>query len=101
MISLKVTTADKKEAKNDDTLKSQSLNESAYLTIEDFIGTLRRELTKKEYENFGVALAQWQKGEQFVKFCHKALEILGSNRLHIFIGIFFMNNKNSLIYIQG
>lgn len=86
MISLKVTTADKKENKND-TMKSESLNESAYETIEDFIYQLRRELTKKEYETFGTALAQWQKGEQFVKFCQKAFEILGSSRLHIFIGI--------------
>lgn len=88
MISLRVTTADKKDTKNEN-VKSESLNESAYETIEDFIGQLRRELTKKEYESFGVALAQWQKGEPFEKFCIKALEILGSTRLHIFIGILF------------
>lgn len=83
-----MTTSDKKENKNE-TIKTGSLNESAYETIEDFISQLRRELSKKEYENFGAALAQWQKGEQFEKFCLKAFEILGPTRLHIFIGISF------------
>lgn len=66
---------------------SKSLNESQALTIEDFIGQLKKELTKGEYENFGMALTEWQKGQLFEKFCMKALLILGKSRIHLIIAM--------------
>lgn len=61
----------------------KSLDESQAVTIEDFIAQLKKELTKSEYETFGLALTEWQKGQLFEKFCMKALLILGKNRIHL------------------
>ncbi|CAF0862985.1 unnamed protein product [Brachionus calyciflorus] len=101
IISLKINNStDKKDLKKEHT-RSESLNDSAYETIEDFINQLRRELNKKEYEAFGLALAQWQKGEQFDKFCMKALEIVGYNRIHIFIGLKPFVPKDNLEWFKN
>lgn len=47
---------------------------------------LKQELNKSEYELFGIALTEWQRGQSFEKFCIKALQIIGKKRIHILIG---------------
>lgn len=65
----------------------KSLNDSAHETIEDFIDQIKKELTKSEYESFGLALVEWQKGQLFENFCMKALKILGKNRIHLIVAM--------------
>ena len=33
-----------------------------------------------------MALTEWQRGQPFERFCLKALQIVGKNRIHILIG---------------
>lgn len=74
---------------------NKALNEVAHETIEDFIGQLKKELNKSEYESFGIALTEWQKGKSFESFCSKALSIVGNSRLHIIVAIKpFIPNEN-------
>lgn len=51
------------------------------------IEKLKKELNKNEYDSFGIALTEWQRGQSFEMFCVKALQIAGKKRIHILLGI--------------
>ena len=93
MVSMTINNPKKAEAapkkEKDAQSDIKSLNESAYETIEEFIAQLRKELSKAEYENFGLALAEWQRGQLFENFCLKALKIVGHHRIDLLNGITF------------
>jgi hypothetical protein len=66
----------------------KTLNDSVHETIEDFIVKIKKELTKSEYESFGLALVEWQKCTLGCdQFCRKALGILGKNRIHLIMAM--------------
>ena len=52
-------------------------------------------MNKLEYEKFGQALTEWQRGHSFEKFCSKALQIVGTERIHILTGNCFLFILNS------
>jgi len=57
-------------------------------------------LNKSEYELFGIALTEWQRGQSFEKFCTKAIQIIGKKRKHILIGICNVKLKQIIFKIK-
>jgi len=94
-MSIKAPKKPSDNSKKSITGTNSSLDESAYRTIDEFIEQLRKELTKVEYESFGVALAKWQKGEDFEVFFNRAVQILGRLRFHLLTALkpFVPDNK--------